>query len=47
MATVTMSGYLFIAPLAASTPRPITPPKITFPAAIASMFEGIILDPIA
>jgi hypothetical protein len=46
MATVTMSGYLFIAPLAASTPRPITPPKITLPAAIASMFDGMMLDPV-
>ena len=45
IATVTTSGYLFIAPEAASTPSPMRPPMITLPAAIASVFEGIMLDP--
>jgi hypothetical protein len=45
MATVTTSGYLFSAPVAASTPRPITPPNTTFPAAIVSVFEGMMLEP--
>ena len=36
---VTSGEYLFIAPLAASTPRPITPPKMRLPAAIPSKFE--------
>src|SRR5579872_6937549 len=44
MATVTRSGYLFIAPDAASTPRPMTPPRRTFPAAMDSVLEGIMLD---
>jgi hypothetical protein len=35
---------LLIAPLTVSTPRPMTPPRITFPAAIASAFDGITLD---
>jgi len=45
IATVTTSGYLFIAPDAASTPSPMMPPKITLPAAMVSVFDGMILDP--
>ena len=45
IATVTTSGYLFIAPDAASTPSPMMPPKITLPAAMVSVFEGLMLDP--
>jgi hypothetical protein len=45
IATVTTSGYLFIAPEAASTPSPMMPPKITLPAAMLSAFDGMMLDP--
>ncbi|WP_139247964.1 hypothetical protein [Hyphomicrobium sp. CS1GBMeth3] len=37
--------YLFIAPLAASTPNPTTPPKTIFPADIASVFEAMMPTP--
>jgi hypothetical protein len=32
--------YWFIAPVAASTPSPITPPATTFPAVIPSIFDA-------
>jgi hypothetical protein len=35
-----------MAPLIASTPSPITPPKTTLPAAIASAFDGITPVPV-
>src|SRR5262249_44918814 len=46
IATVTTSGYLFMAPVAASTPRPMMPPKTTLPAAMASVPDGMMLDPV-
>jgi hypothetical protein len=39
--TIWTSGeYLFIAPLAASTPSPMTPPRMRLPAAIPSMLDA-------
>jgi CNT family concentrative nucleoside transporter len=39
MTTIVSGAYLFMAPVAASTPSPITPPAMMLPAAIPSLNE--------